>query len=46
MDKKNCIDSNSCILIEFLNEESALAVGYLSWLSREVNEDELNHIVS
>lgn len=45
MEKRLLIDNKSCILVEFLNEEEALAIGYTCWLNETVTEEELNNII-
>lgn len=45
MEKKHLIDNKSCILVEFINEENALAVGYTCWLNKETSEEELNNMI-
>lgn len=43
MAKRLLVDNKSCVLVEFLNEEEALAIGYTCWLNE--TEEELNNII-
>ncbi|XP_025993481.1 uncharacterized protein LOC113004434 isoform X2 [Solenopsis invicta] len=45
MESKLLIDNKSCVLVEFSNEEEALAIGYKCWLNETVTEEELNNII-
>lgn len=45
MRKRLLIDNKSCILVEFSNEEEALAIGYTCWLNETATEEELNNII-
>lgn len=45
MEKRFLIDNKSCVLVEFSNEEEALAIGYTCWLNVTETEEELNNII-
>jgi len=42
------MDNNKCILVEFINENNSLAVGYRTWLLNDnykYNDDEIQKII-
>ena len=40
------MDDAYCILVEFINEGNTVAVGFRSWISPELSDDELQDVIT
>lgn len=44
-DQLQNVDNNKCLLVEFVNEDNKISVGYQNWLKKQLSDDELEKII-
>ena len=40
------MDDSYCVLVEFINEGNTIAIGFRSWISPELFDDELQDVIT